>query len=264
MKDFHGYEVGRLFLDMKNHYSIQIRIYKEGKDVASMKCAYWKEDGDLLIQDMNAVIGYIGKGLGLLRFQELLHLLDEKNLQAKAFIAEDVAAYSTTPESKNKVRACFERLGFQSCGEDMVVDEGTLRAKLEEVMRSQPFYSRRASEIADDYIESDPFMFGDSLRDGIVTREEIEFYFFVTFGFNGSWSNEIRRKLESYPLQPIPIHDDECQFECVADVLGKDPKEIEERFNAILKKMNDYFNKRGERYTEDEYRRIIKEMDRLC
>jgi hypothetical protein len=128
-------------------------------------------------------------------------------------------------------------------------------------MKSSPFYSRRASEIADGHISSDPFMFGDSLRDGIATREEIEFYFFVMHGFNGSWSNEIRRKLEIGPLHPIPIHDERYQFECVADVLGKTPKEIEERFNGISKRMTDHFNRRGERYTEDEYRRIIEEMD---
>jgi hypothetical protein len=188
--------------------------------------------------------------------------LDEKNLQAKRFVAEDVVAYSTNPESKKKVEASFKRLGFQSRGEDMVVDEETLRAKLEEVMRNRPYYSRRASEIADDYISSDPFMFGDSLRDGIVTREEIEFYFFVMFGFNGSWVNETVRKLETYPLQLIPAHDDEYQFECVADVLGKTPEEIEGRWTEIQKKMNDYFNRRGERYTKDEYRRIIDEMDK--
>jgi hypothetical protein len=262
MRDFHGYEVGRLFLDIRDHCSIRIRVYKEGRDVASMNSTYWKEDGTLFIQDMNAVTSYLGRDLGLLRFQELLHLLDEKNLQAKRFVAESVAAYSTTPESKKKVEDSFKRLGFQSRGEDMVVDEETLRTKLEEVMRSHPFYSRRASEIADDYIKSDPFMFGDSLRDGIVTREEIEFHFFVMHGFNGSWSNEIRRKLEIGPLQPIPAHDDEYQFECVADVLGKNPKEIEERYNTILKKMEDYFNRRGERYTEEEYRRIIEEMDK--
>jgi hypothetical protein len=55
MRDFHGYEVGRLFLDKGDYCSIQIRIYKESKDVASMNCTYWKESGALLIQDMNAV-----------------------------------------------------------------------------------------------------------------------------------------------------------------------------------------------------------------
>ena len=128
-------------------------------------------------------------------------------------------------------------------------------------MESRPFYSRRASEITDAYVKADRFMFGDSLKNGIVTKEEMEFYFFVMFGFEGSWRNEIRRKLETHPLKPIPANQDGYDLECVADVLGKSPKEVEEKFYSVLNRMNDHFNRRNERYTEEEYRRIIKEMD---
>lgn len=130
-------------------------------------------------------------------------------------------------------------------------------------MKNRPYYSMLASEIADGYIKSSPFMFRDSLRNGIVSREEMEFYFFVGFGFDGSWTREYVKKVEQFPLQLVNAYDlDNAGFVCVADVLGKTPEEIEKRWTEILKKMNDHFNKRGERYTEEEYRKIIEEMDR--
>jgi hypothetical protein len=115
-------------------------------------------------------------------------------------------------------------------------------------MRTSPFYSRRASEITDDFVKNDSVLYGDPLKDGIVTREELEFHFFVEHGFDGSWMTEFIKRNEKFPLQPINAYaTDEARFFFVAEFVGSTPDEIRLRYDDILDRLTDYFNRRGER-----------------
>jgi hypothetical protein len=99
--------------------------------------------------------------------------------------------------------------------------------------------------LADLWIKSNQLFFGTSLRDGIVTREEIEFYLFVLYGYGRGWHGEYIKKLPT-GLEPVCAYDN-LGFVCVADVLGKTPEKIESKWHGIADKTNKHFNTRSQR-----------------
>jgi len=127
------------------YYCISIKVYplEQEQEIGLIKCVYWNEDGCLLIEDMDTHFGFRGKGSGLLRFRELMKILDENKLQLGKVVAEEVGAFSRTLESKRKTESFFQHLGFQKCKEpdawssDWQAEGSVLRNNLDEILKEK-------------------------------------------------------------------------------------------------------------------------------
>lgn len=134
-----GFTFKSKMIDLRNHYDISIRIYQEEQERGFLRCYYWKEDGYTQIIEMDTHFQFRGEGLGLLRFCELLDILEKNKLQPGKIVVEGVGAYSRTLESEIKTESFFMGLGFQREGnsDDWYVQRDKLKTKLEEKLSSK-------------------------------------------------------------------------------------------------------------------------------
>jgi len=136
MRNFDEYKTESTIDDTKDHCMISISVYSGDTDVAKILCFYMKGDRTLIIGDIDTVPEYKRKGLGLLRIQEVLKILGERNLQVDRYLAADVEGYPPTDEARQIAESFFESLGFERLKKyHWHTDEETLQKKLNEKMQ---------------------------------------------------------------------------------------------------------------------------------
>lgn len=122
-------EIKKELHDIGEGYILRISLEKEGEEIGFIRAMYWKDDGSIIIEDIDTHRDYRRHGLGELRLKEMLKLLDERKLPVGKVQAEGV---SYIPETANAAQNFFRKYGFEQVSEeDWVVDSKRLKERLE-------------------------------------------------------------------------------------------------------------------------------------
>jgi GNAT superfamily N-acetyltransferase len=136
MRNFDEYKIKSTIADTKDHCVISLSAYAGDSDVAKILCFYMKGGRTLIIGDIDTVPSYKRKGLGLLRIQEVLKILGERNFQVNRCLAADVEGYPPTDGARQIAESFFESLGFERGKKyHWCIDGETLQKKLKEKMQ---------------------------------------------------------------------------------------------------------------------------------
>jgi len=136
MRNFDEYKIRRTVADVEGKCVIYLDVYSENKDVANIFCVYTKEGRTLIVGNIWTLPEYRRKGLGLLRIQETLKILEERNLQVERCLAADVEGNPQTEEAKKIAESFLESLGFERLVKyHWKADGETFKRKLEEKMQ---------------------------------------------------------------------------------------------------------------------------------
>lgn len=107
----------------KNENTVNLKIEKDGKEIAFIRSVYFPDEKLLSIEDMDTHFAYRRKGLGKLRVKEVISFLSSKSETPQTIIAEGVG-YLGIPDGEQFVKV----LGFQKMG-----DSDNWRVSIEEL-----------------------------------------------------------------------------------------------------------------------------------
>lgn len=134
MRNFDEYKIKSTVTDTEHHFTVSLNVYDGKSEVAKIYCFYLKGDGTLVIGDIDTVPRYKRKGLGLLRIQETLKILEEKNFKVSRVMA-DVEGWPPSDQTREIAESFFKSLGFEWVEEyNWLADVETLKKKLKEKM----------------------------------------------------------------------------------------------------------------------------------
>jgi hypothetical protein len=107
---------------------------------------------------------------------------------------------------------------------------------------STPYYGKPAHYAAADWIRHNQLCFGEMFQDKLLTREEAEFFLFISTGFDGKgWHKPTKGPSTAVSIYDVP------GYAGGADVMGMTKEQVEKRHDDITRRAMEYQNDRSDR-----------------